>query len=53
MARGVFGRSRRPRSPLRALGFDRVRQTKKQPAPDEKLVFGARLGGILRAGAPK
>jgi hypothetical protein len=36
-----------------ALGFDRVRRTKKHPAPDEKSVWAARLGGIFGAGAPK
>jgi hypothetical protein len=53
MARGVFNRSRRPRSPPRVLGFDRVRRTKNLPVPHETLVWGARLGGILGAGAPK
>jgi hypothetical protein len=46
MARGIFGRSRRPRSPSHALGFDRVRQMKNHPVPDEKSVWGHGWAGF-------
>jgi hypothetical protein len=48
MAHGIFGRSRPP-----ALSFNWVRRMKKHPTPDEKSVWGARLGGIFGDDAPK
>jgi hypothetical protein len=34
-------------------GLDRVRRMKKNAASDENHIWGARLGGIFCAGAPK